>query len=78
MRLEDDDVVDHQGNQHHHHFQLIVNPEEHWAWHQAQYAAVDEVLEVNMVREKPWIWHEALFSFFKILNSFPIEEIWIF
>lgn len=45
--LEDDDVVDHHGNQHHHHLQLVVDPQEHRARHQAQYTAVDEVLETE-------------------------------
>lgn len=48
MRLQDDDVVDHHSNQHHYHLQLIVDPQEHRAGHQAQYTAVDKVLETDI------------------------------
>ena len=51
MCLQDDDVVDHDGNQHHHHLQLVVDPQEHWARHQAQDATVDEVLETERKKE---------------------------
>ena len=55
VRLEDDDVVDHHGDQHHHHLQLVVDPQEHGARHQAQDAAVDEVLETDgEEREETW------------------------
>lgn len=47
MCLEDYNVVDHHGNQHHHHLQLIVDPQEHGARHQAQDTTVDEVLETE-------------------------------
>lgn len=43
--LQDDDVVNHHSNKHHHHLQLVVDPQEYRARHQAQYTAVDEVLE---------------------------------
>ena len=48
--LQDDDVVNHHSNKHHHHLQLVVDPQEHRARHQAQYTAVDEVLETMGVR----------------------------
>lgn len=43
--LQYDHVVNDHGHQHHHHLQLVVDPEEHWAGHQAEDAAVDQVLE---------------------------------
>lgn len=54
VRVEDDDVVNHHGDQHHHHLQLVVDPQEHRTRHQAQYTAVDEVLETtNRVNNLP-------------------------
>lgn len=50
MCVEDDDVVNHHGDQHHHHLQLVVNPQKHRTRHQAQYTAVDEVLDTNSVK----------------------------
>lgn len=44
-RLQDDHVVNDHGHQHHHHLQLVVDPQEHRAGHQAEDAAVDQVLE---------------------------------
>lgn len=47
MRVQDDDVVNHHGDQHHHHLQLVVDPQEDGTRHQAQNAAVDEVLDAK-------------------------------
>lgn len=44
MCLEDDNVVDYHGNQHHHHLQLVVNSQKYRARHQTQNTGIDEVL----------------------------------
>lgn len=42
--LQDDHVVNDHGHQHHHHLELVVDPQEDGAGHQAEDAAVDQVL----------------------------------
>lgn len=43
--MQQNNIVHHQSNQHDHHFQLMIYPEENRTGNQAQNAAVDEVLE---------------------------------
>lgn len=64
MCVEDDDVVNHHGDQHHHHLQLVVDPQEDRTRHQAQYTAVDEVLEtINSVNNLPKCWTQYNYKF---------------
>lgn len=44
VRLENNDVVNHESCQHDNHLQLIVYPQEHRAGDQPQYAAINQIL----------------------------------